>query len=141
VTAIRPGAARATGAEYPSSHNGELEVGDAGRRDYLRPLKLDGRLAEMVEQPLPAPQQHRHQGDVDLVEEPGPQVLLDDAGSAADRHVLVARGGAGLVQGGLDPVGNEGERRAAFFDQRLSRAVGYHEDRHVEGRVFAPRSL
>ena len=72
-----------------------------------------------------------------LVDQTGRQVLVDDVGATADEDILVARGLSRLLQGGLDPVGDEGERRVRE-DQRLALVVREDEDRLVEGWVLAP---
>jgi hypothetical protein len=48
--------------------------------------------------------------EVQLVEQARREVLLHGARAAGDRDVLVAGGGAGLVERRLDPVGHERER-------------------------------
>jgi hypothetical protein len=67
--------------------------------------------------------------------------LLDDRRAAEDDHVTIARGGASLVDGALDPSGHERVGRAALLRHRRFRAVGDDENRPVERRVFAPRLL
>src|SRR5204862_1054839 len=55
-------------------------------------------LVEPVEQPLARAQDHRCRGDDELVDLPGRQRLADHLGTAADRDVTGAGGGACLCQ-------------------------------------------
>ena len=63
---------------------------DTGRLDHPRDLQLDRLGAETLEQSDPVTDHHWHQVDLELVEEAGLQVLLDDVRAARDRDVLVA---------------------------------------------------
>src|SRR5439155_1739998 len=76
--------------------------------------------------------------DQELVDQPGFQVLLGDVGAAADRDVLVAGRLLGLLERGLDAVGDEGECGAALLRHRLAGVVGEDEDGMVEWRVLSP---
>jgi hypothetical protein len=82
----------------------------------------------------------QHRGDVhlELVQQPGPQVLLDDLGPTAHGHVPAGGGLPGLLQGRLDPVGDEGEG-GPLQDQRLTGMVGEDEHRVVVRRLLPPQ--
>ena len=95
---------------------------------------------DAVEEARAAAKQHRDDVQLQLVDESGRQVLVDDVGAAADEDVLVAGGLPRLLQGGLDAIGDEGERRVRE-GQRLPLVVGEDEDRLVEGRVVTPPAL
>ena len=79
--------------------------------------------------------------DQELVELAGLQVLLGDARAAGDADVLLARRGPGLLERGLDPIGDEGERRPALHREGLAGVVGEDEHRDAEGRVIAPPAM
>jgi hypothetical protein len=49
---------------------------------------------------------------------------LDRIRTAGYIDILVARGRFRLLQGALDAVGDEGERRSALLDQRVSVFMG-----------------
>jgi hypothetical protein len=70
--------------------------------DHLGRLQLD-RAAEVLEQPGAAVQDHRGDVQEQLVDQPGRQRLLDDAGSADDVHQLVPGGHGRLVDGARCP--------------------------------------
>jgi hypothetical protein len=96
------------------------------------------RPVEAVEKPLPGAEQHRHDDDVQLVEQAGPQVLPHGGDAAAEPQVRATGRGPGPLQRRLHPVGDEVERRPPRRRQRLARVVGEHEDVVVERRLLAP---
>ena len=80
----------------------------AGECDH--PDGFERGLADVIEQPLACPENDRHDVQVELVEQSGGEVLPHGARAAGDRDVLPAgRGRAGLLERGLDPVGDERE--------------------------------
>src|SRR6188508_3287344 len=87
-----------------------LEVRDTGRLDRPDLLELDVR-ADAVEESRPAAQENRDDVDLELVHEPGGQVLVDDVRAAADEDVLVAGCLPRLVECGVDSIGHKGEGR------------------------------
>ena len=109
---------------------------DPRRLDHAELLELQIR-THSVEEARAAAQEDRRDVQLQLVDQPGCQVLVDDVGAAADEDVLVAGGLPRPLQGGLDSVGDEGEGRVRE-GQRLPLVVGEDEDRLVEGRVVTP---
>jgi hypothetical protein len=87
-------------------------VRDAGRLDRPDLLKLDLGAPEVVEEASAVPEQHRNDVELQLVQEPRRQVLLNDLGAAPEPDVLTVRGLLRPLQRPLDPVGDEVERRA-----------------------------
>ena len=63
---------------------------EAGAADRLE--RLEGEVADAVEQPLAGAQHHRHEVQPQLVDEPGREVLARDRGAAGERDVRLARG-------------------------------------------------
>src|ERR671919_2295395 len=86
----------------------------------------------------PSPRRTGAKRDLDLIEQAGPQVLLDHAGPARERHVLPARRLRGLLQDSLDALGDEVEGRPALHLEWLAGVVGDDEDGHVVGGVLTP---
>jgi hypothetical protein len=82
-------------------------VGDAGRLDRTHLLDLE--VADVLEQPLTVPEQDRDEVQLELIDQSGGKVLLDDAGAPAEQHVPAVGGLLGLLEGGLDAVGDEEE--------------------------------
>src|SRR5829696_8179178 len=110
--------------------------------DHPGRLELDVFAAEVVEHPGPAPEEHGHEVDRDLVHQPRLDELPPRVGSAHHGDVLVPGGGLRLLQRALDAVGDEG------VDPALGRLrgcfVGEDEDRELRrarGAVcFPPRN-
>ena len=68
---------------------------------------------EVVEQSFSAAQQHRRDGDLQFVDQAGPEVLLDRRRPAGDLDVLAAGRVERPLQRGVNAVGDEVEDRAA----------------------------
>jgi len=73
-----------------------------------------------------------------LVHQPGGQRLLGDPDAAGDQHIPAAGGCLGLLDDGLDPVGDEGVAGTAQLLDPLGRPMGMDEDRGVERRIVTP---
>src|SRR5436309_6919206 len=82
-----------------------LDVRDRGRGDHLD--RLEGEIADVLEQPLACPERDRDDVEVELVEQAGGEVLLHGACPAGDLVVLVAGRSPGLLQRGFDSIGDE----------------------------------
>src|SRR5262249_50010709 len=113
------------GGERGAPHGGDLEAQrwDAVEEAFAR---ADG---------------DRRDVRADLVDETGGEVLVDRGGSAGDGDVALSGGLAGLIEGRPDPVGHEGERRAALHRQRLAQVVGEYEHTCGGRRGFTPPTL
>src|SRR5215218_3857219 len=118
-------------------HNAVLEVRDPRRLDRPEFLELQIR-SYSVEEARASAQEDRRDVQLQLVDQTGRQVLVDDVG-AADEDVLLAGGLPRLLQGRLDSIGDKGESRVRE-DQRLALVVRVNEDRLAEGRVLTPPS-
>src|SRR4029453_11971497 len=92
------------------------------------------------EEPCPAAEDQRDDVQLELVDEPSRQVLVDDVGAAADEHVLPASRVPCPVERRLDPVGHERERRVRERE-RLSLVMREHKHGTVEGRPAPPPPL
>jgi hypothetical protein len=106
-------------------------MGYPGALDHLRAFQFDRPRAQAVEQPDAVPEHDGRQVYVYLVEEPRPNTLLHDAGGPHG-DVLVARDRFRLLNGALDAVHDERERRS-FVDPSLRDRVGDDEGRHTQG--------
>src|SRR5919109_1955007 len=96
--------------ERGSANDAVFEMRDAGRFDCTDLLELEVG-AEAVKEPCAAAEDERDDVQLELVDVPSRQVLVDDAGAAADEYILPASRVPGLVERRLDPVGHERERR------------------------------
>src|SRR5919198_616664 len=116
-------------------------MGDAGRLDRPDLLKLDLGAPEVVEEASAVPEQHRNDVELELVQEPRRQVLLNDLGAAPEPDVLTVRRLLRPLQRPLDPVGDEVERRTPLHLHRLARMMGEDEHVVVVWRVVSPPTL
>src|SRR5215210_8745671 len=111
-----------------SDHDAVAEVRDTGRVDHPRDLQLHGARADPLEQPHPVAKQHRCEVDLDLLDQPRLEELLDNVRAARDPDVLPACHLPRPLQGTLDALGDEVEGGPALPDPRLPRAAGEDED-------------
>ncbi len=65
---------------------------DAGRLDRADLLKLDLGAPAVVKEASAVPEQYRNDVELELVQEPRRQVLLNDLGAAPEPDVLTVRG-------------------------------------------------
>src|SRR5690554_4712367 len=84
------------------------------------------------EEVLTTAKQQRRDRDVQLVDQPGTQILPDGRNAAADHHVLAAGGLERARPCRLDAVGDEMKDRASRHVQWRTRMVRQHKDRAVE---------
>ncbi len=89
----------------------------------------------------PSPRRNGTTWKLELIDQPGGEVLLDDVGASSEQHIHAARGSPRLFERGLDPFGDECEGGASLHLQRLTGMMGEHEDRRVEGMVVAPPAV
>ncbi len=82
------------------------QVCNADAQDHRRVAKDGWRAGEVVEESNSGAKKDRHDVDVDFVEEPSVQALLDGVG-AVDPNGLPGGGGFGLVHSAFDAVGHE----------------------------------
>jgi hypothetical protein len=116
-----------------------LDVGDTGRLD--RPYLLDFEVADLLQKPLASTEQDRGDVELELVDQPGGEVLLRDVGTSPEQYVLAVGGLSRLLECGLDSVSDEDEGCAPLHLQGLTRMVGQYEDRRVKGRIVAPPAI
>jgi hypothetical protein len=85
-------------------------VGNADAPDHRRVVKDDWCAGEAVEESNSGAKKNRRDVDVDFVEEPSIQELLDGVG-AVDPNGFPSGGGFGLAHGAFDAVGHELDSR------------------------------
>jgi len=73
-----------------------------------------------------------------FVEQSHLEELRHGVAATSNVDVPILGGRPCLIEGALDAIGNEGERGAAFLDERVSRVVGEHEHGRAEGRFISP---
>jgi len=94
-----------------------------------------------LEQSFAGTEEHRRDGEMELIDKASAKKLLDRRDPTADADVLAARRCPGLLERGLDSVRNEIEGGLTLHDNRIARVVRQHIDGHVIGRLFSPPTL
>jgi hypothetical protein len=101
-------------------------------------LELDVLVAQVLEHPRPASEQHRDEVNRELVDESRADVLLTGSGAAHHRYILIAGCGPRLLERALDAFGDKG------VDAALRRVIRHimreHEDRDAGGARWAVRA-
>jgi hypothetical protein len=113
-------------------------VRDGRRRDEVDELQPRGSVVEVVEEPLAAAEQHRRDVHLELIDQPGPEVLLRGRRATSDDHVLPGGCLHRALERGLDPVRHEMERGPTLHLERRAGVVGEDEDGVVVRRVLTP---
>src|SRR6266508_376739 len=121
-----------------SCHHPVFEVRDAGRLDGPDLLEPYLRVPEVAEDASTVAEQHWNNVELELVQQPRRQVLLNDVAAAQEQDVFAAGGLLCLVERGLDSVGDEVERGPALHLHGIARVMGDDEHGVVEGRLVAP---
>src|SRR5690606_14074927 len=104
-------------------------------------LQADALGIDAVEQAHAGAEYHRGEGDRELVDQAGVQVLEDRRPTAGDSYVPAVGDLMRPDERRLDAVVDEVERRSARPVPWFPLLVGQHEDRRVERRLLGPSSL
>jgi hypothetical protein len=88
----------------------------------------------------PLAEKHGDEVKVDLVKQPGGQILPRRAGATAHKYVLSWRRFLGHLKRCRDSLGHEREWRIVVEHEGLSWVMGEDKDRHLEG-VAPPRTV
>src|SRR5690348_4410691 len=75
-----------------------------------------------------------------LIDESSAKVLLN-GGDASDRNVFSVRRRSSSLEGAVNAIRDEMERRSALHRDRLVRVMGQHEYRRMKRRPISPRAL
>jgi hypothetical protein len=95
-------------------------------------------IVDMIKQSFAGAQQDGHDHQVELIDQAGPQVLLDGRHATAKPDITLASGIAGPFQRRPDAIINEVECRSAVHREGWPGMVGEDEHRVVVRRVLAP---
>jgi hypothetical protein len=112
-------------------HDSVGQVRDARGVDDSDQVELDAPGLQTIQRAGAATQHYRHQTDNQLVEQAGPQALLDD-GDPHEGHVLSRSSGPRLLDGAFDAVADEGVGRTCRH--RVGDAMGQNEQRDAGQR-------
>src|SRR5882762_8206273 len=90
---------------------------------------------------LPGTEQDGPDGEMQLVNQAGAQILPDGGYAAAEAHVARARCGARLLPSGVNAFGDKAKLRPSRHPERRPRVMRQHEDGRVIRRLVAPPAL
>src|SRR5712692_5701577 len=90
---------------------------------------------------LPGTQQDRSDGEMQLVNQGGAQILPDRGYAATEADVAAARCSGCLLQSGVNASGDKAKLRASRHLKRRPRMMRQHEDGRVIRRLVAPPAL
>jgi hypothetical protein len=107
------------------------------RESVLRALVAEAHRIDAGEEGLASAQKHGGDHEVDLVDQPGGEVLADGGNATAEPDVLALGHLLRALQRGMDAIGHEVKGRSALHRDRRTGMVRQHEDGHVVGRVVA----
>src|SRR5262245_35026156 len=119
----------------------EHYVGSLIRRSELDAFVSRGPKVYPLEQPLALSQQHRRNGDVQLVNEARTQVLLDRIRPSTNAHVEPVGGAARLVERLVNAPRDEVESSSARHLNGRAGVMRQDKNGNVIGRVVTPPPL
>src|SRR6516165_11489341 len=90
---------------------------------------------------LPGAEQHGADGEMQLIDQRGPQVLPNCRYAATQANIARARRSARLLQCGVNAFRDKAKHGASRHGQRRARVMRQHEDRSVIGWLVAPPAL
>src|SRR5258707_8114173 len=80
-------------------------------------------------------------GEMQLVDQGGAQILPNRGYAATEAHVAAARCSGRLLQSGVNAFGDKAKLRTSRHPERCPRVVRQHEDGRVIRRLVAPPAL
>src|SRR5258708_4593191 len=90
---------------------------------------------------LPGTEQDRPDGEMQLVDQGGAQILPNSGYAATEADVAAARCGGRLFQSGVNAFGDKAKLRTSRHPERRPRVMRQHEDGRVIWRLVAPPAL
>ena len=86
-------------------------------------------------------EEHWGYRQIQLIDESGAKILLNSSYAASDTNVFAIRGRGGSLEGAVDSIRHEMERRSSLHRDRFARVVGQHEYGVVKRRPVTPPAL
>src|SRR5580658_1205651 len=113
-------------------------MGRAFSRDLFRAFVTQRTHVDVHPKMLPGAEQDRPDGQMQLVNQRGAQILTNGGYAAAEANVAAACCSAGLFQSGVNAAGDKPKLRASRHTERRPWIVGQHEHRRVKRGLLAP---
>src|SRR5216117_2912825 len=119
----------------------QKDMGRTFARNALRAFIAQSTHIDVVQEMLAGTEQHRPDGEMQVVNQGGAQILPNSRYAATEADVATARCSARLLQSGVDPSGDKAKLRASRHPERRPRVMRQHEDGRVIRRLLAPPAL
>src|SRR2546423_12216402 len=138
AAAVRPGSAAPARVDCGSGPLAQEDVGRAVARDVLRAFIAQGAHVDVVQEMLAETEQDGPDGEMQLVDQGGAEILADSGDAAAEADVAGARCSPCLLQRGVDTFRDEAKLRSSVHPEWRPRMMRQHEDGRVVWRLVAP---
>src|SRR5580692_8402507 len=109
-------------------------------RDVLRTGVSELDEINVAKEALTRAEEHWGYRQIQLIDESGAKILLR-GGDASDTNVFPIRGCCGSLEGAVDSIRHEMERRSSLHRDRFARVVGQHEHGVAKRRRVSPPAL
>src|SRR5881396_4088073 len=119
----------------------QKDVGRTFARNVLRAFIAQSTHIDVVQEMLPGTEQDRSDGEVQLVDQGGAQILPNNGYAATEADVAATGRSGRLLQSGMNAFGDKAKLRTSRHPERRPRVMCQHEDRRVIRRLLAPPAL
>src|SRR5215469_11488156 len=82
---------------------------------------------EVAKEAFARAEEHRGYRQIQLIDKPGAKILLNGGDAASDTNIFPIRDRCGSLEGAVNPIRHEMERRASPQRNRFACVVGQHE--------------
>src|SRR5277367_3395983 len=110
-------------------------------RDVLRTGVSELDEINVAQEAFARAEEHWGYRQIQLIDESGAKILLNSGDAASNTNVFPIRGCCGSLEGAMDSIRHEMERRSSLHRDRLARVVGQYEYRTAKRRRVSPPAL
>src|SRR2546430_3466048 len=138
AAAVRPGSAAPARVDCGSGPLAQEDVGRAFARDVFRAFIAQGAHVDVVQEMLAGTEQDGPDGEMQLVDQGGAQILADNGDAAAEADVAGARCSPCQLQSGVDTFRDEAKLPFSGYLEWRPPVMREHEDGRVGLRRARP---
>src|SRR3984885_5831512 len=110
-------------------------------RDVLRTGISELDEIDVAKEAFARAEEHWAYRQIHFIDESGAKILLNGGDAASDTNVFPIRGRCGSLEGAVDSIRHEMERRSSLHRDRFARVVGQHVHGFAKRRRVSPRAL
>src|SRR5258708_30615683 len=110
-------------------------------RDVLRTGVSELDEINVAKEAFARAEEHWAYRQIQLIDDSGAKILLNGGDAASDTNVFPIRGRCGCLEGAVDSIRHEVERRSSLHWDRFARVVGQHEHGVAKRRRVSPPAL